>query len=79
MRATVIIGYILLITAATLRGQDIPGLSYCLLFDSNLEKLAFHKTADDCDPMIYLLAYRTRDFQKRKSTFSTVVASRSKV
>ena len=38
--------------------QDIPGLSYCLLFDSNLEKQAFQKSNNnECDPLILLLAY----------------------
>jgi len=39
-------------------GQDIAGLNYCLLFDSQLEKQAFQKSnTDDCDPIIFLLAY----------------------
>lgn len=37
--------------------QEIPGLSYCLLFDSNLEKDAFQQSkSNKCDPLIFLLA-----------------------
>lgn len=38
--------------------QELPGLSYCLLFDSRLEKEAFQTTDDDqYDPLMFLLAY----------------------
>lgn len=37
--------------------QEIPGLSYCLLFDSSLEKDAFQQSkSNKCDPLIFLLA-----------------------
>ena len=57
MKATMVIGCFLLIASAPLRGQYIPGMTYCLLFDSNVEKLAFQNTTDDCDPMSFLLAH----------------------
>lgn len=39
-----------------LSGQSIPGLTYCLLFDSYLEKQAFQRSnQNDCDPLIFLL------------------------
>lgn len=41
--------------------QDLPGLSYCLLFDSKLEKEAFLSTDDiHCDPLTFLLAYDSK-------------------
>lgn len=49
---------LVLARATSVDAQDIPGLSYCLLFDSNLEKNAFKDTnRNNCDPMIFLLAY----------------------
>jgi len=56
-RSLLVIG-LLLFKSHLLLSQDISGLSYCLLFDSNLEKEAFHNnTNSDCDPLIFLLAY----------------------
>lgn len=43
-----------------LAGQELPGLSYCLLFDSELEKRAFQKNETACDPLIFLLSYDPR-------------------
>lgn len=47
-----------IIKISPLVSQDIAGLNYCLLFDSQLEKQAFRQSnASDCDPIIFLLAY----------------------
>jgi hypothetical protein len=49
---------LILMKANFAHAQEIPGLSYCLLFDSKLEKNAFQDTdRSNCDPMIFLLAY----------------------
>jgi len=38
-------------------GQDVPGLRFCLLFDSSLEKNAFQNDKQsDCDPLVFFLA-----------------------
>lgn len=48
----------LVMHASPLVSQDLPGLNYCLLFDSRLEKMAFQEAkSTECDPMILLLAY----------------------
>jgi len=48
----------LVMYSSPLVSQDLPGLSYCLLFDSKLEKMAFQEAkSTECDPMILLLAY----------------------
>jgi hypothetical protein len=58
MRKSVLTTIALLFGNYLLISQDIPGLSYCLLFDSNLEKQAFQKSNNnECDPLIFLLAY----------------------
>lgn len=36
-------------------GQEIPGLSHCLLFDSPLEKEAFDSAKMGCDPLVFML------------------------
>lgn len=47
-----------LLVASMASGQYLPGLSYCLLFDSKLEKEAFKKSCDkNCQPLLFLLAY----------------------
>ncbi len=57
MRGLLLIS-MLIIKSNQLASQDIAGLSYCLLFDSQLEKQAFQKNnSDECDPVILLLAY----------------------
>lgn len=58
MRTATIAFTLTLLSANFADAQDIPGLSYCLLFDSKLEKNAFQDTdRNNCDPMIFLLAY----------------------
>lgn len=58
MRGSLILISLLIIKSNQLSSQDIAGLSYCLLFDSQLEKQAFQKnSSDECDPIIFLLAY----------------------
>ena len=58
MKGTILVISLLLCKSLSLSSQDIPGLSYCLLFDSNLEKQAFQKSNNDqCDPLVFLLAY----------------------
>lgn len=53
-----IIATCLMMGISRLQSQDLPGLSYCLLFDSKLEKQAFQGCSDeDRDPLVYLLAY----------------------
>lgn len=47
-----------LFVASVTYGQYLPGLSYCLLFDSKLEKEAFQQVCDqNCQPLLFLLAY----------------------
>lgn len=47
-----------LFAASAAFGQYLPGLSYCLLFDSRLEKEAFQQACDkNCQPLLFLLAY----------------------
>ena len=58
MRTLTIALTLVLALSKSADAQDIPGLSYCLLFDSKLEKGAFQDTdRSSCDPLIYLLAY----------------------
>lgn len=41
-----------------LLSQDIPGLSYCLLFDSHMEKTAFeNRNNDEDNQLIFFLAH----------------------
>jgi hypothetical protein len=61
MKGSLLVISLLLFKSHSLAGQNIPGLSYCLLFDSNLEKEAFQNSSNnDCDPLIFLLAYDAR-------------------
>ncbi len=61
MKGSLLVISLLLFKSNLLVAQNIPGLSYCLLFDSNLEKEAFQNSSNnDCDPLIYLLAYDPR-------------------
>lgn len=58
MKTSLLVIGLLIVKSNSLISQDIAGLSYCLLFDSQLEKQAFQKNnSDDCDPIIFLLAY----------------------
>lgn len=55
MRFTILL--VLIVVVVPAHSQEIPGLSYCLLFDSYLEKDAFRQSRDNqCDPLIFLLA-----------------------
>jgi hypothetical protein len=67
-RALLLIG-IVLCKGSSVTAQDLPGLNYCLLFDSELEKHAFQTDKDDRDAIIFLLAY---DAQIDSSRYTSV-------
>lgn len=58
MKANVMMVVIAVLSSLGVWGQDISGLSYCLLFDSKFEKQVFQEDQqDECDPLVYLLAH----------------------
>lgn len=58
MQRQILVTTFCLLVASMASGQYLPGLSYCLLFDSKIEKEAFQKACNkDCQPLLFLLGY----------------------